>query len=64
MTSKVDVFISHHMNSAQNIAEKICKELESIGISCWYAERDSDGPFARAIIQAIQECKVFLLILV
>ena len=63
MTSKVDVFISHHMNSAQNIAEKICKELESIGISCWYAERDSDGPFARAIIQAIQECKVFLLIL-
>lgn len=58
-----EVFISYHMNSSTDIVEKISAALEGAGISSWYAKRDIDGGYAGAIIDAIQECKVFLLVL-
>ena len=59
-----DVFISYHTKSAKNIADQLCSELESRGISCWYAPRDVDpGAYKSSIAAAIRDCKVFLLIL-
>ena len=58
-----EVFISYHMNSSTDIVEKISAALEGAGISNWYAKRDIDGGYAGVIIDAIQECRVFLLIL-
>ena len=59
-----DVFISYHTKSAKNIADRLCGELESRGISCWYAPRDVDpGAYKSSIAAAIRDCKVFLLIL-
>lgn len=58
-----DVFISYHKKSASDTVAKIASFLEKEGISCWYAERDSKGAFAGAITSAIENCKVFLLIL-
>ena len=58
-----EVFISYHMDSSTDIVEKISAALEGAGISSWYAKRDIAGGYAGAIIDAIAECKVFLLIL-
>jgi len=58
-----DVFISYHMDSSTDIVEKISAALEGAGISSWYAKRDIEGGYAGAIIDAIESCRVFLLIL-
>ena len=59
-----DVFISYHMESAGKLARKIADKLETIGISCWYANRDMlPGQFVESIMDAINQCKIFLLIL-
>lgn len=58
----MDVFISYEHQS-KSIADNICALLESKGIRCWYAPRDVVGPYADAIVNAIDECKVFVLIL-
>ena len=59
-----DVFISYHTKSAKNIADRLCSELESRGISCWYAPRDVDpGAYKSSIAAAIRNCKIFLLLL-
>ena len=59
-----NVFISYHMKSAGELARKIADELESVGISCWYANRDMiPGQFVKSIMDAINQCKIFLLIL-
>ena len=58
-----EVFISYHMDSSTDIVEKISAALEGAVISSWYAKRDIAGGYAGAIIDAIAECKVFLLIL-
>ena len=60
-----DVFISYHEASAGEIVKQIAAELESVGVSCWYAERDltAPGSFAATITQEIRACKVFLLVL-
>lgn len=59
-----DVFISYHMKSAGEVARRIGAALEADGISCWYAERDMKlGAFAGVIVEEIEACKVFLLIL-
>lgn len=58
----MDVFISYEHES-KSIADNICAYLESRGVRCWYAPRDVVGPYADAIVRAIEECKVFVLIL-
>lgn len=60
---KRDVFISYHTQSAQERVRKISQALENVGISCWYAPRDVEGPYASAIEHAIAECQIFLLLL-
>ncbi len=59
----IDVFISHHTDTSLNIVEAIVNKLESNGIKCWYAPRDTEDDFAGSITRAIKQCKVFLLIL-
>ena len=63
MLQHKDVFISYHMDSSTDIVEKISAALDGMGISNWYAKKDIDGSYAGAIIEAINHCKVFLLIL-
>ncbi len=58
----MDVFISYEHQS-KSIADNICAYLEAKGVRCWYAPRDVVGPYADAIVKAIEECKVFVLIL-
>ena len=60
-----DVFISYHKNSAYALALQVCAALEKEGIVCWYAPRDEKPgrPYMDSIIEAIEECKIFLLIL-
>ncbi len=58
----MDVFISYEHQS-KSIADNICAYLESKGVRCWYAPRDVVGAYADSIINAIEKCKVFVLIL-
>lgn len=60
-----DVFISYHEESAGEVVGQIAGALEKAGISYWYAKRNMplNVPFAEEIVQAIEDCKVFLLIL-
>lgn len=58
-----DVFISHHTDSSLHIVKAIVNKLESNGVKCWYAPRDTEGDYAGSIASAIENCKVFLLIL-
>ena len=58
-----DVFISYHTKSSAHITEAVCNALENKKIKCWYAPRNISGSYARSIVEAINKCKVFLLIL-
>lgn len=57
-----DVFISYQHES-KTIADNMVSVLESNRIRCWYAPRDVVGDYATSIVEAIQSCKVFVLIL-
>lgn len=59
----IDVFVSHHTNTSLHIVEGIVNKLESFGIRCWYAPRDTQDAYASSIAKAINSCSVFLLIL-
>lgn len=59
----IDVFISHHTSSSLHIVEGIANKLESNGLRCWYAPRDTQDTYANSISKALQSCSVFLLIL-
>lgn len=59
----VDVFISYHVSSSKHIADSICHALENAGIRVWYAPRDVHNFYANDIIDAISDCKIFLLLL-
>lgn len=59
----IDVFISHHTSSSLHIVEGIANKLESSGLRCWYAPRDTQDTYAQSISQALRSCSVFLLIL-
>ena len=59
----IDVFVSHHTSSSLHIVEGIVNKLESVGIRCWYAPRDTKGTYASSIAKALNSCQVFLLIL-
>ena len=58
----MDVFISYEHES-KSIADNICAVLESKGVRCWYAPRDVYGDYATSIVDAIEHCRVFILIL-
>jgi len=61
---KRTVFISHS-SADKEIAEQVCEYLEKHGVLCWIAPRDvTPGKnYGAAIIDAIDECRVFVLIL-
>lgn len=59
----IDVFISYHTSTSSHITKAICNCLESSGIRCWYAPRDTVGSYANSIANAISECKVFVVVL-
>lgn len=58
-----DVFISHSSKD-KVMADAICAGLEAHGIRCWIAPRDVQPgeEWTKAIVDAITECKVFLLV--
>lgn len=58
----MDAFISYEHQS-KSVADNICAVLESRGIRCWYAPRDVYGDYATSIVDAIEKCKVFILVL-
>ena len=59
-----EVFISYSKGNASPFVKKIGDALENAGISCWYMEKDSlYGLYSDAIPTAIQECRVFLVVL-
>lgn len=58
-----EVFISYHTGSSAQTVQQICAALEGAGISCWYAPRNVEGDYASSIVRAINQCRVFLLIL-
>jgi len=60
---KREVFISYHTSSAADHVRKIAAALEGAGITCWYAPRDCGAQYASSIVQAIRQCKVFLMLL-
>ncbi|WPD22629.1 MAG: TIR domain-containing protein [Candidatus Electrothrix scaldis] len=59
-----DVFISHSSQSS-TAATSIVQQLEQNGIHCWIAPRDLNpgSEWAEGIIDGIEECPVFLLLL-
>jgi hypothetical protein len=58
-----DAFISY-ANQDKAAADAACAVLESVGIRCWIAPRDirPGREFADAIIEAIDHCRVMVLI--
>ena len=59
---KAFAFISYSSRD-KNIADNLCFKLEQRGIAVWYAPRDVQGPYANAIVQAIDKCTHFIVIL-
>ena len=59
-----DIFISHSSQSSDT-AMAIVEKLEKEGVNCWVAPRDLDpgGDWAEGIINGIEECPLFLLVL-
>jgi len=58
------VFVSYASHDTE-IANTVCRELESRGIRCWIAPRDvvPGALYADAIVRAINESKVLLIVL-
>lgn len=59
---KIDVFLSYE-HSMKSVVDHICAALESGGIRCWYAPRDAVGDYATSIMNAIDEARVFVVVL-
>ncbi len=59
-----DVFISHSSKD-KVMADAICAGLEARGIRCWIAPRDvlPGVEWTKSIVEAISNCKLFLLVL-
>ena len=62
-TKSKQVFISYHTETGKDAVRTICAALEGAGISCWYAPRNVGANYAQSIVEAIRECRVFLLVL-
>lgn len=63
MENNKDVFISYEHGDKEKV-DAIVSLLEKQGVSCWIAPRDV-GPrrYAKAIVEGIENCKIFLLML-
>ncbi len=57
-----DCFISHQHEDLEYVKALSC-ELEKRGIKCWYAPRNINGRYAKAIAEGISHSKIFLIIL-
>lgn len=59
-----DVFVSHSTKDKE-VADRVCEAMEAEGIPCWIAPRDilPGKLWAEAIIDAIDESKVMVLVL-
>ncbi len=57
-----DVFISYEHES-KSIADNIVSLLERNKICCWYVPPDVIGDHASSIVEAIEQAKVFILLL-
>jgi hypothetical protein len=59
-----DVFVSHSSRD-KAIADAVCARLEGRGIRCWIAPRDVQPglPYGEAIIDAIHNCRIMVLLL-
>ena len=59
-----DVFISYSSKD-KTVADAVCATLEGRKIRCWIAPRDVPPglPYAAALVNAINDCKVFVLVL-
>ena len=60
--ARVDFFISYSHKDEDKIVA-IVASLEAAGAKCWYAPRDVNGRYAKAIVDAIANSKIFLLCL-
>lgn len=60
---KIDVFVSYHTETARDVAKAVVDKLERRGLRCWYAPRDEAGDFAESIVDAIDCCSVFVVLL-
>lgn len=58
----IDFFISYSSKDKE-VVDGIVLQLESAGAKCWYAPRDVMGRYAKAIVDAIANAKIFLLCL-
>ena len=54
-----DVFISYS-SLDKNTADAVCAHLEGQSIRCWIAPRDTAGPYAQVIEQAIDEAQILV----
>ena len=58
-----DVAFISYSSKDKNIADNLCSKLERNGIKVWYAPRDVHGPYAGAIVNAIEQANYFIVIL-
>lgn len=65
MAENKDIFFSYHMNSCSTIVEELAKTLEEFNLTAWYAQREVKRAqnYADLIPNAIDQCKLFVLIL-
>lgn len=62
-TPKRDIAFISYSSKDKNIADNLCSKLERNGIKVWYAPRDVHGPYADAIVTAIEQANYFIVIL-
>lgn len=60
--SNYDFFISYSSKDSE-LVEAIIGSLETMGASCWYAPRNVTGRYAKSIVDAIENSRIFLLCL-
>ncbi|MBR0280349.1 MAG: leucine-rich repeat protein [Oscillibacter sp.] len=60
-----DVFISYHRSDdMSDLVRNLARELEDMGISCWYDTRDTYyDDFVKVILSELKQCRVFLALL-
>jgi len=58
-----DVFVSYHSDSSRAIADLLVQKMERSGVICWYAPRNVQEKYGRDIMDAIQGCSIFVVLL-
>ena len=58
----MQIFISYE-HTAREYADSVCNALESNGYRCWYAPRNVSGDYATAIVNAINNSSMIILLL-